>query len=495
MAYLPNGSLADRIKTKGRLSEKETIELLIGILEGVSFAHEKGIIHRDIKASNIMFDENNNPILMDFGISKSKDSINLTISGSFIGTLEYSSPEQIESSDMVDGRSDIYSIGILAYEMITGSVPFKGSMTSVINQVVNTPPPPINIVSSQANNELIKIINKATQKKPEDRYQNAKEFIEDLKRIVDKNDNGTINTYTTDNTGTSSSGILPSGSFNNKSMNKRMLLLLGLLSVLLLLLVSIAVYLYKYKGGNVFFTSVEHKTIKNDYSFKNLKTAYGIEMIKVDGSKYLMGYENGEPDEAPSHPVSVKTFYITKTEITQYSWKKIFGYLPSGNTPCPDCPVVNVSWNDARDFALKLSNLTGLNISLPYECEWEYAAKGGNKKRNKKTTRYSGSFNPDDVGWYKGNSFGHIHAVAELENNGLGLFDMSGNVWEWCYDYYDSNYYQSPMQRCSGPEYGLYRVIRGGSFTDDKLKMMNTNREKASPGIRKRNIGFRLVKR
>jgi len=484
MAYLPNGSLSDRIKEKGKLSEKVIIELLIKILEGVSFAHEKGIVHRDIKASNIMFDEYNNPVLMDFGISKSKDSINLTISGSFIGTLEYASPEQIESSDKVDRRSDIYSIGILAYEMITGSVPFKGSMTSVINQVVNAPPPPI-IISSHTNNELIEIITKAIQKRPEDRYQNAKEFIEDLKRIVVKSNKETKSTKSINISNSKVTSIQLPVSSLNRVKNKRMMLLLGLLSILLLLLIAATLYLFNDKESRIIDSS--------EISLDNLKTAYGIEMIKVDGGKYLMGYDKAEPDEIPSHPVYVKTFNISKTEITQYSWEKIYGSLPAGNTPCPGCPVVNVSWNDANNFASKLHELTGLNFSLPYECEWEYAAKGGDNIKTKITPLYSGNKYPNAVGWHKDNSSGHVHTAAELDSNDLGLFDMSGNVWEWCFDYYDPAYYQSSKQQCSGPAFGTYRVIRGGSFYDDKLMMRNTNREKAPPGTRRGNIGIRLV--
>lgn len=484
MAYLPNGSLSDRIKEKGKLSEKVIIELLIKILEGVSFAHEKGIVHRDIKASNIMFDEYNNPVLMDFGISKSKDSINLTISGSFIGTLEYASPEQIESSDKVDRRSDIYSIGILAYEMITGSVPFKGSMTSVINQVVNAPPPPI-IISSHTNNELIEIITKAIQKRPEDRYQNAKEFIEDLKRIVVKSNKETKSTKSINISNSKVTSIQLPVSSLNRVKNKRMMLLLGLLSILLLLLIAATLYLFNDKESRIIDSS--------EISLDNLKTAYGIEMIKVDGGKYLMGYDKAEPDEIPSHPVYVKTFNISKTEITQYSWEKIYGSLPAGNTPCPGCPVVNVSWNDANNFASKLHELTGLNFSLPYECEWEYAAKGGGNIKTKITPLYSGNKYPNAVGWHKDNSSGHVHTAAELDSNDLGLFDMSGNVWEWCFDYYDPAYYQSSKQQCSGPAFGTYRVIRGGSFYDDKLMMRNTNREKAPPGTRRGNIGIRLV--
>jgi formylglycine-generating enzyme required for sulfatase activity len=180
-------------------------------------------------------------------------------------------------------------------------------------------------------------------------------------------------------------------------------------------------------------------------------------MVYVAGGTFQMG-SNSESDEKPIHTVTVSSFYMDKTEVTQAEYRKVMGKNPSNFSGCDDCPVEKVSWHDANAYAQKVGK------RLPTEAEWEYAARGGNKSKG---YTYSGGNNLDAVGCYLLNSGSKTHPVAQKQPNELGLYDMSGNVLEWCSDWYDKGYYsRSPQNDPQGPNSGKYRVLRGGSWYD-----------------------------
>ncbi|MBS4027610.1 MAG: SUMF1/EgtB/PvdO family nonheme iron enzyme, partial [Ignavibacteriales bacterium] len=184
------------------------------------------------------------------------------------------------------------------------------------------------------------------------------------------------------------------------------------------------------------------------------------DMIFVEGGTFEMGSKDGESDEKPVHNVELDDFYISKYEVTQNEWQEVMGNNPSlflGDY----LPVEKVSWNDIQEFLQILNAKIGGNYRLPTEAEWEYAARGGNKYSDYK---YSGSNNIDEVAWYDGNSGNKTHRVGIKKANGLGIYDMTGNVWEWCSDWYGENYYsESSSSNPQGPSNGTYRVLRGGS--------------------------------
>jgi len=188
-------------------------------------------------------------------------------------------------------------------------------------------------------------------------------------------------------------------------------------------------------------------------------------MIKVDGGIFLMGatedlVEDANSDEIPAHQVALSDYSIGQTEVTQALWLAVMGSNPSNNTGNLNCPVENVTWNDCQTFISKLNEITGKNFRLPTEAEWEFAARGGN---NSKGFIYAGSDNINEVAWHLNNSGGQTHAVATKSANELGLYDMTGNVCEWCQDYYER--YSSEAQiNPTGPSSGSNRVLRGGSF-------------------------------
>ncbi|MBI5747553.1 MAG: SUMF1/EgtB/PvdO family nonheme iron enzyme [Nitrospinae bacterium] len=218
----------------------------------------------------------------------------------------------------------------------------------------------------------------------------------------------------------------------------------------------------------------------------------GMEFVFVKGGCYQMGDIFGGDagsDERPMHEVCIDDFYMGKYEVTQRQWTGIMGNNPSYFKNCDDCPVEQVSWNDVQEYINKLNQKTGKNYRLPTEAEWEYAARSGGKKE-----KYSGGNNIDSVGWYNGNSGSKTHPVGQKEANGLGLYDMTGNVWEWCQDCYGENYYKnSPKNNPKGASSGQYRVLRGGSWFSLAWFTRATNRAGNFPDGRDYGLGFRVV--
>lgn len=187
-------------------------------------------------------------------------------------------------------------------------------------------------------------------------------------------------------------------------------------------------------------------------------------MIRVDGGTFMMGATSEQEDDAydderPAHKVTLSSFYIGETEVTQALWEAVMGNNPSKFTGS-NRPVETVSWDDCQKFILKLNQNTGRKFRLPTEAEWEFAARGGNKSNGYK---YSGSNNIDDVAWYNQGFKGQTHDVRTKQANELGLYDMTGNVFEWCQDWHD-DYQSSSQTNPSGPASGSRRVYRGGSW-------------------------------
>jgi len=475
MEYLPGLSLQQFIEQNGVFTELNFITVFIQLLDAISYAHSGGIIHRDLKSSNIIFNGNDKPIIMDFGISKSKQSSGLTVKGSFIGTLEYASPEQIESSESIDHRADIYSIGIVGYEMLSGQVPFKGSINTVINKVLNEPPKHLSSIMTLKNTNLSLAINKAIAKHPDDRFSNADEFKQNLSKLKKKRDDNE----------------------KNKVGNKYFVLVIVLLAILGGLIVT--GYFYKNSiqskengnGYNKTENSYKDKiTSSNNEFFKK----YGIKLIKVRGGRFIMGNEFGDVDESPSHLVKLNDYYITDTEITVGLWNYVMFDANSNDLHSNDnnLPISNISWLDVQEFIEKLKNISKLGFRLPTEQEWEYAAKEGEFSSQKQFQfTYSGGTNPRDVAWFAENSDGKKHQIKKKKQNKLKIFDMSGNVWEYCSDVYSEEKYKN--NSIEQDNESLKICIRGGSFLSNKADIRVTNRESIARNIANSQIGFRLV--
>ncbi len=216
-------------------------------------------------------------------------------------------------------------------------------------------------------------------------------------------------------------------------------------------------------------------------------------MVYVSGGTFTMGATSEQggdayDDEKPTHRVTLRSFYLCKYEVTQALWIAVMGENPSyfkGN----NLPVEQVSWNECQTFISRLNNLTGKNFRLPTEAEWEYAARGGNRSCGYK---YSGSNNLSDVAWYTDNSGSKTHPVGSKSPNELGLYDMSGNVWEWCSDWYGT-YCSSSLTHPTGPSSGSGRVGRGGSWDFDAWFCRSSYRFGSTPDDSGSYLGLRLA--
>lgn len=228
----------------------------------------------------------------------------------------------------------------------------------------------------------------------------------------------------------------------------------------------------------------------------------------VDGGSFMMGAtseqgSDAEDDEKPAHRVTVGDFFIGTYPVTQKLWRDVMGSLPSdipSNFRGDNKPVVCVSWNDCQDFITKLNRrrsemnlaeFSSWRFRLPTEAEWEYAARGGKQSRGYK---YAGSNDIERVAWYTSNSNSQIHEVGGKSPNELGIYDMSGNVWEWCSDWYDRDYYKSsPTTNPRGPSSGSDRVLRGGGWIYNAGICRVSIRNFSTPDFRLNLCGFRLV--
>ena len=219
-----------------------------------------------------------------------------------------------------------------------------------------------------------------------------------------------------------------------------------------------------------------------------------FEMVYVEGGTFQMGAteEQGEDacdDEKPVHRVTLSSYLIGKHEVTQALWEEVMGSNPSHNKQGGDYPVENVSWFDCQEFIGKLNARTGMQFRLPTEAEWEYAARGGDRSKGYK---YAGRDNLDEAGWYDGNSGNHTHPVGLKKPNELGLYDMSGNVWEWCEDRY-GKYSSEAQTNPTGPQSGGDRVLRGGCGWNDARHCRVSDRMSLAPGCGDVVGGLRLV--
>ena len=243
-------------------------------------------------------------------------------------------------------------------------------------------------------------------------------------------------------------------------------------------------------------SSAASNSASTSSSDREVFTVNGVSftMVRVDGGTFMMGAtaeqgSDAEYDEKPAHEVTLSSYMIGETEVTQALWQAVMGNNPSKFSGNPQNPVEQVSWEDCQKFIKKLNSLTGKSFRLPTEAEWEYAARGGGKS---KYYKYSGSNSINDVAWWAIISGGKTHPVKGKAPNELGLYDMSGNVYEWCSDW-KGNYSSSAQTNPKGPSEGSYRVIRDGGWFSSAGDCRVSNRYSDFPSVRDNDRGFRIA--
>lgn len=229
-----------------------------------------------------------------------------------------------------------------------------------------------------------------------------------------------------------------------------------------------------------------------NWYYTNRDNSLNMKFAIIPSGCFQMG-SSTTTEESPVHEVCLERFYLSKHEVTQAQWKAVMGTNPSSWSSCGEqCPVNSVSWNSVQDFINRLNELGSNKYRLPTEAEWEYACRGGEQQK------YCGGNDLDLFAWHSGNSEPNIHPVGRKAPNGYGLYDMSGNVWEWVFDRYDAKFYaNSPKNNPQGPvpPYQQHkRIFRGGSVKSSQDYMRPTLRNANDPRTSFGDLGFRLVR-
>jgi serine/threonine protein kinase/formylglycine-generating enzyme required for sulfatase activity len=597
------GSLKDRLSA-GPMELPAALLILRQVVAAIAHAHSQGLIHRDIKPDNIMFRADGSVVLVDFGIARTMDSATkLTKTGMSIGTPHYMSPEQARGQ-AIDGRSDLYSLGIVLYEMLVGSLPYNADESIALALMHIQAPIPVFPAQYAPYQDFL---NKLLAKEPNDRFQNGLELLQAIDDILSTQKPAAgFSPHQADLHRRSKQTEIILKSRTEKKEKAvtdlkkhspgqpaRKIVLIAMLSVLLVLLLILVIVLSQKKsqpavgpgitsqaqipspaggGGGTIPVSfaallkrgrealakgdtdsalqqaaAARQVAADEYQRKRLdifelaikeslpevkvdkplprespaelkivqpglqkgaelpsapvekpkdihragevwrEPKTGIEMAFMPSGEFSMGSNSGVPNESPPHTVSLRGFWIGKTEVTQGQWLAVLGENPSRFNKGDTFPVEMVSWDKAMDFIKKLNELTGGAFRLPSEAEWEYACRSG-----KGSDRYG---DLDDIAWHRSNAKEQTHPVGEKKADAWGLYDMLGNVWEWCEDFYDEDYYKkSTLENPQGPLSGEFRVIRGGSWFRPAEFIRAMYRNFALPGLKNDNLGIRLAK-
>lgn len=479
MEFLDGGSLADYVKKQGALSVGAAKKILKPVADAVAFLHSNRITHLDIKPGNIMFRSNGDPVLIDFGLAKHYDRRgNATTT---VRTLAYSagfSPaEQYVGLKQFSPQSDVYALAATFANMLTGK----------------TPPEAIDLEFSLNDwsvclpEEVRPAVVHAMAYSRKDRTLSVCDFVKELygndPSVVEK----PVSQPAAEPPVESKTEVIGEG----KKSTKKWWIIAACVAVAAVVGIVCAKFL---SVGEDMEQKTEQKTESAPQLGSQTFTVNGVKftMVPVEGGTFTMGATSEQGSDAlegeyPAHQVTLSDYYIGQTEVTQALWKAVMGSNPS-DSKGDNLPVEQVSWDDCQVFIQKLNQLTGKQFRLPTESEWEYAARGGRKSRGYK---YAGDNDIGLVAWYEDNSGNETHPVATKQANELGVYDMSGNVEEWCSDGYDG-YQSSSQSDPQGPSSGSDRVGRGGSFFFDARYCRVSNREYYTPDFRTFDLGLRL---
>ena len=485
MEFLDGGSLADYVKKHGALSVGAAKKILKPVADAVAFLHCNRITHLDIKPGNIMFRSNGDPVLIDFGLAKHYDRRgNATTT---VRTLAYSagfSPaEQYVGLKQFSPQSDVYALAATFANMLTGK----------------TPPEAIDLEFSLNDwsvclpEEVRPAVVHAMAYSRKDRTLSVCDFVKELYGnelpVVEK----PVSQLAAEPPVESKTEVIGEG----KKSTKKWWIIAACVLEAVAAVVGIVCDKFLSVGEDM-----EQKTEQKTESALQLVAVEGsrtftvngvkFTMVPVEGGTFTMGATSEQGSDAlgaeyPAHQVTLSDYYIGQTEVKQALWKVVMGSNPSCHKG-DNLPVESVSWNDCQVFIQKLNQLTGKQFRLPTEAEWEYAARGGRKSRGYK---YAGGNNIGSVAWYWDNSGNGTHPVATKQANELGVYDMSGNVWEWCSDRY-GDYRSSSQSDPQGSSSGYFRVYRGGGCYDFARYCRVSIRFLDTPDLRDNYLGLRL---
>ena len=516
MEYLDYGSLRDYVHKRGVLSEQEALSMIMPIMQAVDYLHQHRMTHLDIKPNNVMLKTDPDtgkivPVLIDFGLSKHYDK-----DGKPTSTVRqpgisdgYAPVEQYVGIYSFTPQADVYALAATLYYILVGKNPVVASELTENVILCNLP----NGISVSVRNAILK----GMKMHKEERLQSVSALLATLScnPNIEK-----INVFKDKQKGKDYESTRPIGKIQRKTSVPRYCAWIGIVIVAVLSTIKIGMNIIEAQTANesesfvsisslpsdnisdhskvtssdVVISASEKSSSSSDFLTIPVKNGIDIEMVKVEAGSFEMGAtsEQSDPstDEKPVHRVTLTNdYYIGKYEVTQNLWKIVMGENPSKFRGNSNLPVEQVNWGDCQEFILRLNRLTGRTFRLPTEAEWEYAARGGNKSCGYK---YCGSNTVEDIGWYCENSHDRTHVVGLKQPNELGIYDMSGNVMELCYDWYGT-YSASSQTNPIGAVNGERRVCRGGNLGLSASACRNSSRFDIAPDCRSWDSGLRLV--
>jgi formylglycine-generating enzyme required for sulfatase activity/tRNA A-37 threonylcarbamoyl transferase component Bud32 len=513
MEYIEGADLARLVKQQGPLPVHKACEYIRQAALGLQHAYEQGMVHRDIKPSNLLVTADGTLVkILDMGVARCRDAegSDLTATGSVVGTPDYLAPEQATNSSAVDIRADIYSLGCTLYHLLAGHAPFpEGSSLEKALKHLHDQPSPIRTQRADVPPELAVVLEKMMAKKPSARYQQPVEIVQALASFC---------TVASAGPAPAAAPAKPPAPDPAPRWNTRRLLAAGVLMALIGL-------------GIGWWQPWVDTTESRKQSYVN---SIGMEFVWIPAGEFEMGSPPDEPgrgdDEGPVHTVTItRPFYLAAKETTRREFRLFYNdsrYKTEAEPPGkgaeqwdpennrwvlkPDCnwllpgglqdqnhPVVCISRRDAETFCEWLSYKEHRTYRLPTEAEWEYAC------RAETTTRYGlgetltpdmARFAPKSAFSTEGGKGLRTEKAGAFSPNSWGLFDMHGNVWEWCADYYSPTYYgDSPKNDPTGPKLTEQFVVRGGSWQSPASSCRAAARLAVSERTRRNDIGFRVL--
>ena len=531
MEFIDGETLAERIKRHRKLDVDTTLEYFEQITKGLEVAHCAGIYHRDLKPANILIDSRNIIKIGDFGLAKMVEGelTELTQSGQLMGTASYMAPEQF-TDNRSDARTDIYSLGVTFYQALTGQLPFDAAtpLAFGMKKCYQDPPSPQDIrqnIPPEVNSLALKMI----ARNPRDRYQSVAEVRQAIHLIkeaqsetfLDSNRSPDpsfcqdatcvdlqINEVTRLDLRTQQSNLPRPLEKSGKSLidcAKRLTVAYGQIKPAVAKLVHsirhrrkpspeiiavdgfVFVRQRQYSCGKAVLTVKEYRHLPDSKECKST----GMIFVLVPGGSFQMGSSRVR-HARPVHTVIVNPFLISRHVVTQGVWRKVMGDKPwkgqSFVRKGRNYPAVYVSWNQAKEFCRK----TGLD--LPGEAQWEYACRASTG-----TDYYWGNRMDKNYCWYYDTTTAvgeeYPHKVGQKKANAFGLFDMAGNVCEWCEDAWHDTYRGAPNSDTPWLAANrAIRVSRGGGWDANSKSCCCASRDRNVPDSRVDNLGFRLVK-
>ena len=457
MEYLEGGNLDDYIQSKGRLSEDEALDIASQMTSALSYMHSNNMLHLDLKPKNVMRRSDGTICLIDFGLSKQYESSGEPESSTTIGlgTPGYAPLEQGCSDERKNFAPtlDVYAFGASIFKMLTGKTPPRAS------DIMNDGFPSEELEALGVSPETIARIERMMSPRKKDRPQRVEECGLLVGMVHQERNTATIVEDTEvlerKNREDEKSKIYTSEKQEQKKAGNREKLVQMVICCIIGLITLGVISFY---NRSIKLPSSE--CVEASY-LNGILTVNGIEypMVDIEGGTFMMGSQEYD-DEYPIHKVTISSYSIGKYEVTQELWKAVMNDSPNyyRNSRQP----IEASYDDCITFIQKLNTLTGLNFKLPTEAQWEYAARGGNLSKGHE---YSGSSNLGVIAWSLDNSSYSAQDVGLKSPNELGIHDMSGNVWEWCCDWY-GKYSLYSQTNPVGPSEGTKRVARGGGAKD-----------------------------